>query len=103
LWSNASAKGSQIRGLVAQYGLVVPREFVQLRLALPRWLEDQSNGLSASFRRLLQGRREDLAQLDERVKELDREIEGLAQSDPTAKRRQRSAPRFLDRQSRSPR
>ncbi|MBV9360182.1 MAG: IS110 family transposase [Betaproteobacteria bacterium] len=81
-----TAKASQIRGLVAEYGLVVPRELVQLRIALPRWLEDQANGLSASFRRLLEGLGEDLAQLDQRVKELDREIERLAQSDPTAKR-----------------
>lgn len=81
-----TAKASQIRGLVAEYGLVVPRELVQLRIALPRWLEDRANGLSASFRRLLEGLREDLAGLDERVKELDREIESLAQSDPTAKR-----------------
>jgi|SRR5689334_6940055 transposase len=81
-----TAKASQIRGLVAEYGLVVPRELVRLRVALPRWLEDQANGLSASFRRLLEGLREDLVRLDERVKELDREIERLAQSDPTAKR-----------------
>jgi transposase len=81
-----TAKANQIRGLVAEYGLVVPRELVQLRVALPRWLEDQANGLSASFRRLLEGLREDLVRLDERVKELDREIERLAQSDPTAKR-----------------
>jgi len=81
-----TAKASQIRGLVAEYGLVVSRELVQLRIALPRWLEDQASGLSAAFRRLLEGLREDLAQLDERVKELDREIERLAQSDPTAKR-----------------
>ncbi|HZR03377.1 MAG TPA: IS110 family transposase [Burkholderiales bacterium] len=81
-----TAKASQIRGLVAEYGLVVSRELVQLRIAVPRWLEDQANGLSASFRRLLEGLREDLARLDERVRELDREIERLAQSDPTAKR-----------------
>jgi transposase len=81
-----TAKASQIRGLAAEYGLVVSRELVQLRIALPRWLEDQANGLSASFRRLLEGLREDLARLDERVKELDREIEHLAQSEPTAKR-----------------
>jgi transposase len=81
-----TAKASQIRGLAAEYGLVVSRELVQLRIALPRWLEDEANGLSASFRQLLRGLREDLVRLDERVKELDREIERLAQSDPTAKR-----------------
>lgn len=81
-----SAKANQIRGLVAEYGLVAPRELVQLRLALPRWLEDQALGLSCAFRRLLAGLRNDLVLLDERVKELDHEIEQLAQRDPAAKR-----------------
>jgi len=86
LLEQRTAKANQIRSLVAEYGLVAPKELVQLRIALPRWLEDQENGLSASFRRLLHGLRTDLALLDERMRELDREIERLAQSDTTAKR-----------------
>jgi len=81
-----TAKANQIRGLVAEYGLVAPRELVQLRLALPRWLEDQGNGLTSAFRRLLEGLRNDLVLLDERVTELDRDVECLAQADPAAKR-----------------
>jgi transposase len=86
LLEQRTAKANQIRSLVAEHGLVAPRELVQLRLALPRWLEDQENGLSATFRRLLEGLRADLALLDERMKELDHEIERLAQGDATAKR-----------------
>jgi len=81
-----TAKANQIRGLVAEYGLVAPRELVQLRRAVPRWLEDEGNGLTSTFRRLLRALRDDLAALDERVSELDREIEHLAQADPGAKR-----------------
>lgn len=81
-----TAKANQIRGLVAEYGLVAPRELVQLRRAVPRWLEDEANGLTSTFRRLLRALRDDLAALDERVSELDREIEHLAQADPAAKR-----------------
>jgi len=86
LLEQRTAKANQIRSLVAEHGLVAPRELVQLRLALPRWLEDQENGLSATFRRLLEGLRADFALLDERMKELDCEIERLAQGDATAKR-----------------
>jgi transposase len=86
LLEQRTAKANQIRSLVAEHGLVAPRELVQLRLALPRWLEDQENGLSPTFRRLLEGLRTDLALLDERMKELDREIEQVAQRDTTAKR-----------------
>ena len=80
------AKANQIRGLVAEYGLVAPRELLHLRRALPHWLEDQSNGLTARFRSLLRGLRDELVALDERIAELDREIERIAQSEPAAKR-----------------
>lgn len=81
-----SAKANQIRGLVAEYGLVAPKELSQLRRALPRWLEDESNGLTMRFRWLLRGLRDELVALDERIGELDGEIEEIAQSEPDAKR-----------------
>ena len=83
-----TAKANQIRGLVAEYGLIAPRELGQLRIALPRWLENTENGLSGRFRRLLAGLWDDLKLLDDRVLELDQEITSIAQSDPAAKRLQ---------------
>ena len=83
-----TAKANQIRGLVAEYGLVAPKEIVHLRRALPIWLDDLENGLSGRFRRLLAGLWGDLRGLDERMAELEREIELIAQSDPVAKRLQ---------------
>jgi transposase len=81
-----SAKANQIRGLVAEYGLVAPRELLHLRRALPRWLEDEGNGLTMRFRRLLRGLQDELISLDERIAERDREIEEIAKSEPAAKR-----------------
>ena len=81
-----SAKANQIRGLVAEYGLVAPRELLHLRRALPRWLEDEGNGLTTRFRWLLRGLQEELIGLDQRIAELDREIEEIARSEPAAKR-----------------
>jgi transposase len=81
-----SAKANQIRGLVAEYGLVAPRELLHLRRALPRWLEDEVNGLTPRFRWLLRGLRDELVALDERITQLDHEIEQIAQSEPAAKR-----------------
>ena len=75
-------------GLVAEYGLVAPKELGHLRAALPDWLEDAGNGLSGRFRRLLNGLWGDLRSLDDRVAELDREIAAIAQTDPVAKRLQ---------------
>lgn len=82
------AKANQTRGLVAEYGLVAPRELLQLRQAIACWLEDVNNGLTERFRRLLTGLQSDLRQLDERISELDREIDQIAASDPVAKRLQ---------------
>lgn len=39
-------------GLVSEYGLVAPKELHRLRVAIPAWLEDAENGLTAHFRRL---------------------------------------------------
>jgi len=55
LKSHRTAKGNQIRGLVAEYGLVAPRQLYALRQAIPDWLEDAENGLSDIFRQLLEG------------------------------------------------
>ena len=88
LVSQRTAKANQIRGLVAEYGLVAPRNLSQLRAVLPDWLEDAENGLTERFRRVLAGLWGDLAELDRRVGELDGEIEAIAKSDPVAQRLQ---------------
>ncbi len=88
LINHRKAKANQIRGLVAEYGLVAPKELVQLRAAIPEWLENGENGLSERFRRLLNGLWHDLMVLDARVTELDREIAQIANTDPVSKRLQ---------------
>ena len=59
-----------------------------LRNALPQLLEDAENGLTADFRVLLDGLRQDLVTLDERIDELDKNIKTLANSNPATKRLQ---------------
>ena len=88
LLSHRTAKGKQIRGLCLEYGLAASRELMQLRAAIPYWLEDQTNGLSNQFRQLLTGFWENLRGLDKRLKKLDPEIAMIAETDPVAKRLQ---------------
>ena len=83
-----TAKGNQIRGLVAEYGLVAPIRMDRLRRAIPEWLEDAQNGLSDLFRRLLNGLWADLKNLDQRISALDQEIELIAKTNPMARRLQ---------------
>lgn len=83
-----TAKVNQIRGLLAEYGIVVGRRVDVLSNALPLLLEDAENGLTADFRILLEGLQQDLTTLDTRVDELDKKIKTLASSNADAKRLQ---------------
>ncbi len=83
-----NAKANQIRGLVAEYGLVAPLTLGALRTAIPCWLEDADNGLTDYFRALLHSLQADLTGLDERVLDLDRQIEKLANSNAVTRRLQ---------------
>ena len=55
-----TAKANQIRGLVAEHDPVALKELLKLRRAIPCWLEDADNGLTARFRRLPDGLWDDL-------------------------------------------
>jgi transposase len=81
-----TASSNQIRGLVAEYGLVAPKDLKPLRRAIPDWLEDAENGLTDQFRRLLHELWQELLRLDERVVALDREIAVIAETHVDAKR-----------------
>ena len=83
-----TAKANQIRGLLSEYGIVVPVGIGMLRRAIPEIQEDAENGLSGLFRRVLGGLRQDLETFDARVAELDAEIAQVALSDETAQRLQ---------------
>lgn len=82
------AKTNQIRGLVAEYGLVAPKQLGPLRSAIPCWLEDAENGLTDCFRALLNELWNDLRQLETRLGELDKQIEAIARSNPVTQRLQ---------------
>ncbi|MFZ2405036.1 MAG: IS110 family transposase [Methylobacter sp.] len=88
LVQHRTAKVNQIRGLLAEYGIVVGRRVDTLRTALPLLLEDAENGLTIDFRMLLEDLQQDLATLDERVGDMDKKIKTLASSNTDAKRLQ---------------
>lgn len=83
-----TAKVNQIRGLLGEYGLIVAQGVAALRRQIPIILADDDNGLQAAFRGLLNGLREDLVYLDERVTQLDASIQQIARDDTSARRLQ---------------
>lgn len=83
-----TAKVNQIRGLLAEYGIVIAVTVKQLRNALPLILEDAENGLSARFRHLLDGLREDLVYLDEQIAIVDQDMQHQANENAMARKLQ---------------
>ena len=81
-----TAKGNEIRGLLIEYGVTVPKGVASLRKALPRILEDPDNGLSAAFRAMLADMHKDLTTLDDRLDALDVQIKAHVRGHAGAKR-----------------
>ncbi len=65
---------NQVRGLVGEYGLVLPKGVTALRRRLPELLEDGANGLSGFFRRLLAESARQLQELDAHIDYYTREL-----------------------------
>ena len=84
--SHRTAQVNQIRGLLTEYGIVVPQRIANLRKALPWILEDGENELSPMFRELLVGLRNEFVRLDERVAGYDAQIKGLSEQSQVCKR-----------------
>jgi transposase len=65
---------NQTRGLLGEYGIVLPRGVGSVRRGVPEVLEDAENGLSDRFRRLLAESYLHLQELDARIKRFDQEL-----------------------------
>ena len=70
-----TAQANQIRGLLAEYGIVIPQGIGHIAKRLPDILEDGENELPGVFRMLLQRLGEHLKELDRQVGELEVQIQ----------------------------
>ena len=69
-----TAQANQIRGLLAEFGMVIPKGLGHIARRLPEILEDGENGLPAMMRQLIARLGEQLKELDRQVGELERQI-----------------------------
>ena len=69
-----TAQANQVRGLLAEYGLVFSQGFATLVLRVPELLEDATNELPGSFRLLIQRLLDHLKEIDRQVQEIEAEI-----------------------------
>ena len=77
---------NQVRGLLAEYGIVIGRGFAPLRRALPLILEDRDNGLSGVMRELLGEIGERLKFIEQRLRQYDLTIQRLFRQDERCQR-----------------
>lgn len=74
---------NQLRGLLAEYGIVMAQGLARLRRELPRILEDAGNNLPDLSRAVFAELRSRLIELDRQIADYDRHIDRLAaQSEP---------------------
>lgn len=81
-----TALSNEMRGLLAEFGIIVPTSLGALRRALPDILEDGENGLICDFRILLAELAEELRSLDDRVKFYDARMQARARTDERSRR-----------------
>lgn len=81
-----TALANQLRGHLAERGIVLPRSVNQLRKQLPDILEDENNSLSTLSRKLFAEQYQALKDLDQAISALDREIIAVCQQNALARR-----------------
>lgn len=69
-----TAQANQIRGLLGEFGLIIPQGIANIAKRVPELIEDASNELTGSFRLLIDRLMEHLKELDRQVDELDAKI-----------------------------
>ena len=74
LIGNRTALVNQIRGLLQEYGVVIPRSVPKLRERLPEVIQDTTNELSVCAREEFEMLREELDNLDKRIDHYDKKI-----------------------------
>jgi transposase len=70
-----TAQANQIRGLLSEFGLVIPQGITHIARRVPELIEDASNDLTGSFRLLIERLMEHLNELDRQVRELEAQIQ----------------------------
>jgi transposase len=81
-----TAQANQIRGLLGEFGRVVPRGLGPLLRTLPDWLEDPESGLPEPLRGLLARLYEHLQAVHRHVQELETEIVAWHRQSETSRR-----------------
>src|SRR6266478_468513 len=81
-----TAQANQLRGLLAEFGIVLPKGITHLRGRMQGILEDAENGLPGLTRELFAGLLAHFRDLDRHVAELERQIRVVHRDDEASQR-----------------
>lgn len=86
LVQDRTAQVNRLRGLLSEFGIIIPQGFGEARRAIPVILADTDNALPGLARRLLHDAHEHLEHIHQQVLAHDREIEAIARLNENARR-----------------
>ena len=86
LVSQRTALSNQTRGLLAEYGLIIPQGSAAVRREIPRLIEDAENELSLQARYAFQAQYNELVHLDKCVDEIKSKITAASQDHDACQR-----------------
>ena len=69
-----TAQANQIRGLLSEFGIVIPQGIHSVMKQIPEILEDGENELPGAFRQLIARLTDNLKEMDRQVDELEKQI-----------------------------
>ncbi len=72
-----TAQANQIRGLLMEYGLILPQGISHIRRSIPSLLEDADNELTVLFRELLADLYREMVHLDGRIQMIEQKLEAI--------------------------
>jgi transposase len=76
-----TAQANQIRGLLAEFGLIIPVGIAHITARVPRILEDAENGLPGTMRGLIDHLRNHFKELDRQVRDMEAQITAWHRAD----------------------
>ncbi|MCX7127806.1 IS110 family transposase [Aeromonas sp.] len=81
-----TAQANQLRGLLAEHGIIIPKGIAHIGKHLPEILEEYENGLPGTFRQLLERLGEHLKALDRQVQELEVQLQSWHRENVASKK-----------------
>jgi len=81
-----TAQANQIRGLLGEFGLIIPQGIGHIATRVPELIEDATNELPGAFRLLVQRLLDHLKELDRQVGELEAQIQAWHRSSDISRR-----------------